>query len=63
MWDKIVDIKLRNGHLIWCLVGDFNVVRYPCERKGLGSGTTYRVEMDNFNDHWKMPIAWYSSGW
>jgi len=30
--------------------GDFNALRYPCERKGLDSGTNYRIEMEKFND-------------
>jgi len=37
LWDKIAHIKLGETCEVWCVLGDFNMVRYANERKGIGS--------------------------
>jgi len=34
MWDEIIKIKLAKDCKQWCILGDFNDVRKPNERKG-----------------------------
>lgn len=36
LWEDLLRVKNRFGNGLWCLVGDFNVVRYSKERKGIG---------------------------
>jgi len=35
---------------MWCIVGDFNAVRYPSERKDIGLEQHSKVEMERFNE-------------
>jgi len=50
LWDKIEQNKFKDSNLVWCVMGDFNALRYPNYRKWLGNGTDNRVEMKKFNE-------------
>jgi len=49
LWDDIVQIKSNESCALWCVLGDFNAVRYACERKGRGNRNSNRMEMKKFN--------------
>ena len=33
LWEELSQVRAR-WPMAWCLVGDFNIIRYPCERLG-----------------------------
>jgi len=44
-----IHIKSIANNMLWGVAGDFNVVRYPSKRKGIGLEWHSRVEMERFN--------------
>jgi len=50
MWKEINLIKQQNSCKMWYLLGDFNFVRKPEERKGIGMGRTNGKEIREFNN-------------
>ena len=49
LWEEIVCTMDTNNSLAWCVVGDFNAVRYPSERKGIDQERVNRLEMERLN--------------
>jgi len=50
LWGDIENVLLASNCLIKCLMGDFNVVRYAFERKGVNEVRLNNLEMVRFND-------------
>jgi len=48
-WDEIEHVKGNEICQVWCIIGDFNVVRNDNERKGKGNTKEKSVDIDNFN--------------
>jgi len=40
----------NNDNIAWCVIGDFNVMRYSHERQGIGQARANRLEMEGFNN-------------
>lgn len=50
LWNSLIGLKNSIGIDDWCVLGDFNAVRCPEERKGQGnSSSTQRLESSDFN--------------
>lgn len=51
LWNSLIDLKNSLNVDNWCVLGDFNAVRYPEERKGQGSmSSIQRMESSEFNE-------------
>jgi len=50
LWEKIGQIMSNSVGIAWCMVGDFNAVRNPNERQGVGQAKANRSEMNGFNN-------------
>jgi len=50
MWEEIINIRKTEGCKTWCMVGDFNAVRKPDERKGVSIGHANKKEILGFNE-------------
>lgn len=52
MWHDIIISKKGFGGLVWCLVGDFNVVRCASERRGVTNSSQEQehIEFNKFID-------------
>jgi len=50
LWRYIEQIKSNKNCTIWCVLRDFNSVRFECERSGIRKELTYKTKMDKFND-------------
>ncbi|XP_057452293.1 uncharacterized protein LOC130744119 [Lotus japonicus] len=49
-WSDLVALKSASNVPRWCIFGDFNLVRFPEERRGINSNTEpYRRDMEEFN--------------
>jgi len=35
MWEELLKCRRDDENKVWCMIGDFNAVRKPDERKGL----------------------------
>ena len=49
LWGNIERIVGSFQNMAWCVLGDFNAVRDPSERKGMGAERVNRVEIEGFN--------------
>jgi hypothetical protein len=47
LWDELRDVRLQ-WPILWCVFGDFNVVRYPSEQRGCSRISPSMVEFSNF---------------
>jgi hypothetical protein len=47
LWAELLDVRLQ-WPIPWCVFGDFNVVRYPSERRGCSRVSPSMVEFSNF---------------
>ncbi|XP_057423791.1 uncharacterized protein LOC130717555 [Lotus japonicus] len=51
LWSKLVELKINIHYDLWCVAGDFNVVRSSSERRGVGANSQqHRSESVEFND-------------
>lgn len=49
VWCGLEDHLARYQNWACCVMGDFNAVREPSERKGMGAVRVDNIEMDRFN--------------
>lgn len=51
LWDRLVELRRELGVAAWCILGDFNVVSHPEERRGVNEvpSASQRLEMNLFN--------------
>ena len=49
LWEELTSVKEALQVPVWCLCGDFNVVRSRCERKGIRVGVDSSSEIVGFN--------------
>ncbi|XP_068486341.1 uncharacterized protein [Phaseolus vulgaris] len=50
LWEALTMFKQSHQNPVWCLCGDFNVVRRADERKGIRGHSSQRKEMEGFNN-------------
>jgi hypothetical protein len=50
LWRDVLMTKRGFGDIIWCVVGDFNSVTDPIERRGVGAGNSGGREVEEFCD-------------
>lgn len=49
LWDELVGLMESRGGDKWCIIGDFNSIKAPCERKGVG-GISRSEETHQFGE-------------
>ncbi|XP_068474698.1 uncharacterized protein [Phaseolus vulgaris] len=49
LWEELSNIKASSQDMVWCMCGDFNVIRRRGERKGSKDRVDHSSEMDGFN--------------
>ncbi|XP_057421573.1 uncharacterized protein LOC130715485 isoform X1 [Lotus japonicus] len=51
LWSRLVELKINIHYDLWCVAGDFIVVRSSSERRGVGANSQqHRSESVEFND-------------
>jgi len=50
MWEEIELIKSVHTYKIWYVLGNFNAVRIPSERKGLSIVSNTTIDIKRFNE-------------
>lgn len=50
LWNAINEMKSANNGGLWCITGDFNSIRDPVERVGVGQRTIEESSIKEFND-------------
>lgn len=53
LWEKLRGIRANNLNFPWCVVGDFNTIRCPSERRGVSSqfASGEMLDFDEFIDN------------
>ena len=50
LWEAIKQLKTANQRGLWCITGDFNSIRDPSERMGVGQMVAEESNIKEFND-------------
>jgi len=49
-WEEVREKRRMINTKVWCVVGDFNSIRSPSERRNAGCDVDHKREMKRFND-------------